>query len=129
MFAPRLSDGFFFAVGANTKYLFDTEAEAAKFLKQTATKAKKWQAEEALRIQYAEQARMACRLDISKASPAWEINPADAIGALTLVRAMGKTRVGVIVGQTVTKYEVVFTTPSNTDVIRTAKINKRKAGA
>lgn len=129
VFAPRISDGVMFTVGAQTKYLFDTEAQAVKFMKQTATKAKKWQAAEALRNQYAEQARIACRLPIDKATPSTDINPADAIGALTLVRAMGKTRVAVIVGQTATKYEVVFTTPSNTDVIRTAKVNKRKAGA
>lgn len=125
VFAPRISDGVLFVVAAQSKYLFDTEAQAIKFMKQTATKAKKWQAAEALRNQYAEQARIACRLSHDLATRASDINPADAIGALTFVRAMGKTRIAVIVGQTATKYEVVFTTPSNTDVIRTAKINKR----
>jgi hypothetical protein len=126
VFAPRLADGKIFAAVGNSTSFFKTEAEATKFMKKIIKAAAEWQFQESLRQQYAEQARMVCRLDGNTAPHASTIDPNDpaSIGAMVQIHQMGKFRTGIIVGQTPTKYVVVYTTPSNSAEIRSTKVSK-----
>jgi hypothetical protein len=124
VFAPRLADGVLFTVAGNNKWYFETEAEATKFMKKTAKAAAEWHFQESLRNKYAAQAQAVCALDGKTATPAGLIDDSECIGQSVRIHQMGKFRTGIIVGQTPTKYVVVYTTPSNPTEIRTTKIGK-----
>lgn len=47
-----------------------------------------------------------------------------AIGAITTVRGHGKTRLGLITGETATKWRVAFTTPSNPSALHYRMVSK-----
>lgn len=124
VFAPRLTDGVLFVAAGNSKEYFATEAEATKHMKKMTKAAAEWHAAEALRNQYAAQAQAVCALDGKTATPAGLIDDSDCIGQSVRIHQMGKFRTGIIVGQTPTKYIVVYTTPSNPTEIRTTKVGK-----
>jgi hypothetical protein len=100
------------------------EADAIKGMKKMVKVAFEWNFQESLRVKYADQAKAVCALNASTVATGSEIDPANAIGATVRIHQMGKFRAGIIVGQTNTKWVVVYTTPSNPDAIRTTKVGK-----
>lgn len=124
VFAPYITTGAVVVAQGNSKEYFATEAEATKHMKKLTKAAAEWHAAEALRNQYAAQAQAVCALDGKTATPAGLIDDSDCIGHSVKIHQMGKFRTGIIVGQTPTKYVVVYTTPSNPTEIRTTKVGK-----
>ena len=128
VYAPYTNGNTYVAVGLGVGYnqgFFATEAEAVKHLAKISKVAAKWHAAEAQRAEYAEHARRVCGWDANTVTMAVDIDPNTAIGKPVRIHQMGKFRAGIIVGQTPTKYTVVYTTPSNPDTIRTTKIDKK----
>lgn len=110
--------------GSHTKYRFDTEIEATKFMRKMQKTAAKWHTEEQQRQEFADHARRVCGWDPMSVNAGSDINPVGFVGVEVRVHQMGKWRVGVIVDQTPTKWVVVYTTPSNPNTIRTTTVAK-----
>ncbi len=107
----------------NSPIVYTTEAAARKaFTKFKATARKEIEAE-ARKAAAAEAAKRACTKRVTDA----DVKTTDIeIGDLVPVRAMGKARVGVVVGATAAKWIVAFTTPSNPDEIRETRIDRSR---
>lgn len=108
--------------GSDDRYF--SEIEATKGMKKLQKSAAKWNAENDLRTAAADEARKICAMSPIDDGVLAPNDPAVTLGSWVRFHGMGKNRVGVVVGQTATKWVLAYTTPSNPDEIRSTKVGR-----